>query len=66
VPCSPVNDIGQVADCAQMQAMELLHDLPEGGPRIVNLPLSFDGARPRPYRDAPKLGAHNRELLGRD
>ena len=66
VPCSPVNDIGQVADSAQMAAMALLADLPDGGPRIVNLPLSFDGERPRPYRDAPRLGAHNRELLGRD
>ncbi len=66
VPCSPVNDIGQVADSAQMAAMELLGDLPDGGPRIVNLPLAFDGVRPRPSRDAPGLGAHNRELLGRD
>jgi crotonobetainyl-CoA:carnitine CoA-transferase CaiB-like acyl-CoA transferase len=66
VPSGPVNDIGEVTNSAQMAAVDLLRELPEGGPKIVSLPLSFNRRRPFPRRPAPRVGQHNREILGRD
>ncbi len=64
VPCAPVNDIGEVAASEQFAAMGMLQEWP-GSPRVVGLPISFDGERPRSTRPAPRLGEHNAELLGR-
>ena len=66
VPSGPVNDIGEVTNSAQMEAVGLLRDLPEDGPKIVSLPISFNRRRPFPRRPAPRVGQHNREILGRD
>jgi crotonobetainyl-CoA:carnitine CoA-transferase CaiB-like acyl-CoA transferase len=66
VPSGPVNDIREVVESEQMKAVDLLRDLPEGGPKIVNLPFSFNRQRPAPSRPAPRVGQHNREILGRD
>jgi len=70
VPCSPVNDIGELANTEQLAAADLVHELPPrsgegGGPRVVGLPISFDRKRPRSGRPAPKLGEHTEEVLGR-
>jgi crotonobetainyl-CoA:carnitine CoA-transferase CaiB-like acyl-CoA transferase len=65
VPCAPVNDIGEVAASAQFAAVDITQPLPGGGPRVVGLPISFDGVRPRSARGAPSLGEHNAEVLGR-
>jgi hypothetical protein len=43
----------------------IVQQLPGGGPRVVGLPISFDGERPRSLRDAPRLGEHDGEVLGR-
>ena len=66
VPSGPVNDIGELVASPQMAAVDMIRPLPEGGPAVVNLPLSFNRHRPRPSRPAPRLGQHNREVLGRD
>ncbi len=65
VPCSPVNDIGEVVASEQFAAMDMVQALPGGGPRVVGLPINFDGVRPRPARGAPALGEHDAEVLGR-
>ncbi len=65
VPSGPVNDIGELVASPQMAAVDLIRPLPEGGPSVVNLPLSFNRERPRPSRPAPALGQHNQETLGR-
>jgi crotonobetainyl-CoA:carnitine CoA-transferase CaiB-like acyl-CoA transferase len=65
VPCSPVNDIGEVVASEQFAAMDMVQALPGGGPRVVGLPINFDGERPRPARGAPALGEHDAEVLGR-
>jgi len=65
VPSGPVNDIAEVAASEQMAAVDLVRTLPDGGPRVVGLPLSFNRRRPHPRRDAPRLGQHNRDILGR-
>ena len=66
VPSGPVNDIGELVASEQMAAVDMIGALPEGGPAVVQLPLSFNRRRPRPSRPAPRLGQHNREILGRD
>jgi len=66
VPVSPVNDIAEVANSAQMQAVEMICELPEGGPKVLGLPIHFNRRRPKPNRPSPRIGQHNREILGRD
>lgn len=66
VPCSPVNDIGELAATEQFAAVDIVQTLPESGVRVVGLPISFDRKRPKSRRAAPKLGEHNKEVLGRD
>src|SRR5215468_7137607 len=41
VPCSPVNDIGELVATEQFEAAELVRALPEGQPKVVGLPISF-------------------------
>jgi formyl-CoA transferase len=64
VPCSPVNDIGELAASAQFAAMDMTQVLPGSGVRVVGLPISFDGQRPRSRRGAPAPGEHTDEVLG--
>jgi crotonobetainyl-CoA:carnitine CoA-transferase CaiB-like acyl-CoA transferase len=63
VPCSPVNDIGEVARSEQFAASKLAQQLP-GGPKVVGLPIAFDHVRPTSPRSAPTLGEHTEEVLG--
>jgi len=65
VPCSPVNDIGELAATEQFAAMAMVQTLPDSGVQVVGLPISVDGRRPRPRRGAPAAGQHNAEVLGR-
>ena len=62
VPCSPVNDIGEVAASPQLAAIDMVRELPGSGLKVMGLPLSFDGARPHPRTDSPKLGEHNADF----
>ena len=64
VPVSPVNNLAELADSEQFQAMDMLRTLPGSGLRVTGLPLSFDRQRPIPRGDSPKLGQHNDEILG--
>ena len=60
VPAAPVNDVAQVAEHEQTQALGLIQD---GPTRTVALPLSFDGKRVTHRRPPPRLGEHTAELL---
>jgi crotonobetainyl-CoA:carnitine CoA-transferase CaiB-like acyl-CoA transferase len=64
VPCAPVNNIAELAETEQLQAMDMMRTLPGSDLRIVGLPLSFDRERPHPQGDSPKLGEHNQEVFG--
>ena len=66
VPCSPIQDIGQVADDPQVQASGMLDPCPH--PRIpdyrnLGFPLRFDGDRPELRSVPPLAGEHTREVL---
>jgi crotonobetainyl-CoA:carnitine CoA-transferase CaiB-like acyl-CoA transferase len=64
VPVAPVNDIADLAQSEQLQAMDMMRTLPGSDLRVVGLPVSFDGKRPQPLADSPKLGEHNTEIFG--
>jgi crotonobetainyl-CoA:carnitine CoA-transferase CaiB-like acyl-CoA transferase len=69
VPCSPVNDIAELAGTDQFAAVDLVRRLParpgeRSGPEVVGLPICFDRQRPHSPRSAPRLGEHTREVLG--
>jgi len=63
VPCSPVNDVGELAETEQLAASGLVQELPVGGPKVVGLPIAFDRVRPKSARPAPRLGEHTDEVL---
>jgi crotonobetainyl-CoA:carnitine CoA-transferase CaiB-like acyl-CoA transferase len=64
VPCAPVNDIAELAQSEQLQAMDMLRTLPGSDLKVVGLPVTFDRQRPHPRGDSPKLGEHNAEVFG--
>jgi formyl-CoA transferase len=64
VPCAPINTIPEALAEAQVQALGLLQPIPGESFHLTGLPLSFDGERPALRSAAPRLGAHNSELLG--
>lgn len=64
VPIAPVNNIAQLAESEQLAAMDMTRTLPGSGLKVMGLPLNFDGKRPHPHSDSPKLGQHNKEVFG--
>ena len=64
VPVAPVNNIAELAETEQLQAMDMMRTLPASGLKIAGLPVSFDRERPHPFGDSPKLGEHNDEIFG--
>lgn len=64
VPCSVVNDVRGLAQSPQLEAVDIMRDMPGEGLRMVGLPFEIDGARPHNRRPAPKLGEHTEEVLG--
>jgi len=64
VPCSVVNDVAGLVASPQLEAVDLMRDLPGEGLRIVGLPVEIDGVRPGVSRSAPKLGEHTEDVLG--
>ena len=64
VPTSPVNSIPDLARSEQLAAVDILRTLPGCNAKVVGLPIQFNGERPHPYRDSPKVGEHNDEVFG--
>jgi formyl-CoA transferase len=63
VPCAPVNNIPEVLAEPQTQALGMVQPVPGEDFSLVAMPLSFNGERPRMAGPAPRLGAHNKEIL---
>ena len=59
VPCAPVNSVPQALADPQVQALEMLAQVPGEDFRLTASPLSFDGRRPAIAAPAPRLGEHN-------
>ena len=57
VPAAPVQDVRQVAEHEQTEALGLIRD------GAVAFPLSFDGVRTTHVSPPPGLGEHTAEIL---
>ncbi|MGB3071282.1 MAG: CoA transferase [Ottowia sp.] len=55
VPCAPVQNVQQMLEHPQTQALDILQEVAGCSRRLVGLPISFGGSRPKPARSAPKL-----------
>ncbi|MGN6285991.1 MAG: CaiB/BaiF CoA transferase family protein [Afipia sp.] len=64
VPCGPVNTFVELSETEQFKAADLMRTLPGSGLDVIGLPIAFDGQRPHPHSGAPKLGEHNKDVLG--
>jgi crotonobetainyl-CoA:carnitine CoA-transferase CaiB-like acyl-CoA transferase len=64
VPSAPVRDTLEMMTDAQTEALGIIQALGDGGPRLMGMPLSFDGKRPPLRRMAPALGEHDAEIKG--
>jgi crotonobetainyl-CoA:carnitine CoA-transferase CaiB-like acyl-CoA transferase len=63
VPCSTVNDIGQMLAHPQTAALGLVQTVPGTGMRFIGMPFSLNGSRPRLRRPPPGVGEHTDEIL---
>jgi crotonobetainyl-CoA:carnitine CoA-transferase CaiB-like acyl-CoA transferase len=59
VPCAPVNTIPEVLRDPQVEALEILQEVPDTGVVLTGIPLSFDGVRPKIRSLGPRLGQHS-------
>ena len=64
VPNSPVNSVVDLSQSEQLKAMDIVRTLPGSNAKVIGLPIQFNGERPHPYRDSPKVGEHNDEVFG--
>ena len=58
IPCSPVNNIKQMLEHSQTQALNIVQKVPNTKMEFVGLPMSFNGVRPQPFSCPPALGEH--------
>ncbi len=63
VPCAPVQNVQQMLEHEQTQALGILQNVPGACIPMIGLPVSFDGHRPQPRSASPALGADTDELL---
>lgn len=63
IPCGPINDMASMDREPQVAALGIVEREGDGPVRLVHLPISFDGERPRPARAVPKAGEHTEEVV---
>ena len=67
VPCAPVNDLKELLQEEQVNAIDTLIEVEDelnGTLRFSGLPFHLDGRGTPPARRPPRLGEHTREVLG--
>ncbi len=64
IPNAPVQQVLEMMADPQTEALGIIQDA-DGGPKLMGMPLSFDGERPPLSRYAPHLGEHNDEIKGK-
>jgi len=62
VPSAPVRDTVEMMGDEQTAALEIIQGFAGRKPRLMGMPLSFDGMRPPLTRFAPLLGEHNKQI----
>ena len=66
IPSAPVQQTLEMMADPQTEALGILQTAMGGGPRLVGLPLSFDGPRPPIRKSAPTVGQHNDAIKGKN
>lgn len=61
VPCAPVQNVAQMLEHPQTQALSLMQDVPGSSVPLMGLPLRLDGQRLRPQGPSPRLGEMNED-----
>lgn len=66
VPCTAVNTLPEMLAEPQTEAMGMLQSVPNlaSDVKLIGLPIQLDGQRPKFRQRAPRLGEHNKEVLG--
>ena len=62
IPNAPVQQVLEMMTDPQTEALGIIQQGGEEGPRLMGMPLNFDGIRPPLSRYAPSLGEHNNEI----
>jgi crotonobetainyl-CoA:carnitine CoA-transferase CaiB-like acyl-CoA transferase len=62
VPCSPIQSIPEAVTNKQVQALQMLRDVPGEDFQLLGLPLSFDGHRPLVRTAGPRHGEHTADF----
>ena len=62
IPNAPVQQVLEMMTNPQTEALGIIQRAGAEKPRLMGIPLSFDGARPPLSRYAPTLGQHNDEI----
>ncbi len=65
VPNAPVQKVLEMMHDPQTEALKIIQSL-DGGPKLMGMPLSFDGFRPSLSKYAPFLGQHNDDIKRRN
>jgi crotonobetainyl-CoA:carnitine CoA-transferase CaiB-like acyl-CoA transferase len=64
IPSAPVQKTLEMMADPQTEALGIIQQMTADSPRLMGMPLSFDGERPPLSRHAPSLGEHNDEIKG--
>jgi crotonobetainyl-CoA:carnitine CoA-transferase CaiB-like acyl-CoA transferase len=62
IPNAPVQSVLEMMSHEQTEALGMLQQLEETEPKMMSVPLSFDGLRPQLRSMAPALGEHNAKI----
>ena len=62
IPNAPVQQVLEMMSDPQTEALGIIQQGDGEGPRLMGMPLNFDGIRPPLSRYAPSLGEHNDEI----
>jgi crotonobetainyl-CoA:carnitine CoA-transferase CaiB-like acyl-CoA transferase len=62
IPNSPVQSVLEMMAHEQTEALGMLQQLDTTEPKLMGVPLSFDGQRPQIRSMAPALGEHNEQI----
>jgi crotonobetainyl-CoA:carnitine CoA-transferase CaiB-like acyl-CoA transferase len=66
IPCSPIYSVAEFANAPQLQALEMLVEMPHPDIpdlRVVDIPLTFNGKRVIHRLPPPRLGEQTTEVL---
>jgi crotonobetainyl-CoA:carnitine CoA-transferase CaiB-like acyl-CoA transferase len=64
IPSAPVQKTLEMINDPQTESLGIIQQDGEGNPKLMGMPLSFDGERPPLSRYAPSLGEHNDDIKG--